>query len=192
MALPHEIRNLIIGRLRWFIATGDRRDAEILALRHQILAAMPRCVVPTTPRSDYSPAAPPLHGCPCRADPSTASASSTTREGLMRRLRPEHLQGRSTLSTTSKSVVGDTESTAATALRDHPQRPAPTGWRPPRTDRRQQPCSLWRSDRLVGGRRGSQKRCSVSGAETAQVHGPQQDSSGSSGAPWRPRDPRFR
>jgi len=37
MTLPHTIRYLIIGRLRWFIATGDRRDAEILALRHQIL-----------------------------------------------------------------------------------------------------------------------------------------------------------
>lgn len=36
MALPR-IRNLIVGRLQWFIATGDRRDAEILALRHQIL-----------------------------------------------------------------------------------------------------------------------------------------------------------
>src|SRR5665811_647114 len=31
------IRHLIIGRLRWLLATGDERDAEILALRHQIL-----------------------------------------------------------------------------------------------------------------------------------------------------------
>ena len=29
-------RHLIIGRLRWLVATGDERDAEILALRHQI------------------------------------------------------------------------------------------------------------------------------------------------------------
>jgi len=36
-APPHTFRYLIIVRLRWFIATGDRRDAEILALRHQIL-----------------------------------------------------------------------------------------------------------------------------------------------------------
>lgn len=28
---------LVLTRLRWFFATGDRRDAEILALRHQVL-----------------------------------------------------------------------------------------------------------------------------------------------------------
>lgn len=31
------MRHLIIGRLRWLVATGNERDAEILALRHQIL-----------------------------------------------------------------------------------------------------------------------------------------------------------
>ena len=31
------MRRLVIGKLRWWIATGDERDAEILALRHQIL-----------------------------------------------------------------------------------------------------------------------------------------------------------
>ena len=30
-------RHLIVGRLRWLLANGDERDAEILALRHQIL-----------------------------------------------------------------------------------------------------------------------------------------------------------
>ena len=37
MDLGRTIRHLIVGRLRWLIATGDERDAEILALRHQIL-----------------------------------------------------------------------------------------------------------------------------------------------------------
>ena len=37
MNLIKTIRQLVIGRLRWLIATGDERDAEILALRHQIL-----------------------------------------------------------------------------------------------------------------------------------------------------------
>ncbi len=37
MNLATTIRHLIIGRLRWLLASGDERDAEILALRHQIL-----------------------------------------------------------------------------------------------------------------------------------------------------------
>jgi len=37
MHLATTFRHLIIGRLRWLLATGDERDAEILALRHQIL-----------------------------------------------------------------------------------------------------------------------------------------------------------
>jgi putative transposase len=37
MNLGTTIRQLVIGRLRWLIATGDERDAEILALRHQVL-----------------------------------------------------------------------------------------------------------------------------------------------------------
>lgn len=37
MNLVATVRHLIIGRLRWLVATGDERDAEILALRHQIL-----------------------------------------------------------------------------------------------------------------------------------------------------------
>jgi transposase InsO family protein len=37
MNLVTIFRHLIIGRLRWMLATGDERDAEILALRHQIL-----------------------------------------------------------------------------------------------------------------------------------------------------------
>ena len=36
MNLVTTFRHLIIGRLRWFVASGDERDAEILALRHQI------------------------------------------------------------------------------------------------------------------------------------------------------------
>lgn len=31
------ITNLVLSRLRWVFATGDQRDAEILALRHQLL-----------------------------------------------------------------------------------------------------------------------------------------------------------
>ena len=34
--LPALVR-LVLNRLRWIFATGDARDAEILALRHQIL-----------------------------------------------------------------------------------------------------------------------------------------------------------
>ena len=37
MNLVTTFRHLIIGRLRWLVASGDERDAEILALRHQIL-----------------------------------------------------------------------------------------------------------------------------------------------------------
>src|SRR5680860_706061 len=37
MNLIATVRHMIIGRLRWLVATGDERDAEILALRHQIL-----------------------------------------------------------------------------------------------------------------------------------------------------------
>lgn len=31
------ITKLVLSRLRWVFATGDRRDAEILALRHQLI-----------------------------------------------------------------------------------------------------------------------------------------------------------
>lgn len=37
MNLATTFRHLLVGRLRWFLASGDERDAEILALRHQIL-----------------------------------------------------------------------------------------------------------------------------------------------------------
>ncbi len=37
MNLVTTIRHLLVGRLRWLLATGDERDAEILALRHQVL-----------------------------------------------------------------------------------------------------------------------------------------------------------
>jgi putative transposase len=37
MTLATTFRRLFIGWLRWLLATGDERDAEILALRHQIL-----------------------------------------------------------------------------------------------------------------------------------------------------------
>ena len=37
MSLVATVRHLIIGQLRWLIATGDERDAEILALGHQVL-----------------------------------------------------------------------------------------------------------------------------------------------------------
>lgn len=31
------ITKLVLSRLRWVFATGDQRDAEILALRHQLI-----------------------------------------------------------------------------------------------------------------------------------------------------------
>jgi len=31
------VARLVVTRLRWLLATGDQRDAEILALRHQVL-----------------------------------------------------------------------------------------------------------------------------------------------------------
>jgi Integrase core domain. len=37
MNLVTTFRHLLVGRLRWLLATGGERDAEILALRHQIL-----------------------------------------------------------------------------------------------------------------------------------------------------------
>ena len=37
MNLVTTIRHVLVGRLRWLLATGDERDAEILALRHQVL-----------------------------------------------------------------------------------------------------------------------------------------------------------
>ena len=36
MTLFGPLARLVIGRLRWLFATGDTRDAEILALRHQV------------------------------------------------------------------------------------------------------------------------------------------------------------
>jgi hypothetical protein len=37
MNLVASIARLVISRIHWLFATGDERDAEILALRHQIL-----------------------------------------------------------------------------------------------------------------------------------------------------------
>jgi hypothetical protein len=37
VVLVAPLARLMVTRLRWFIATGDQRDTEILALRHQIL-----------------------------------------------------------------------------------------------------------------------------------------------------------
>jgi len=37
MPLFVAISRLVVSRIGWFLATGDNRDAEILALRHQIL-----------------------------------------------------------------------------------------------------------------------------------------------------------
>lgn len=37
MTLLRGLVLLLLARLRWFVATGDARDAEILALRHQVL-----------------------------------------------------------------------------------------------------------------------------------------------------------
>ena len=37
MNLVTTFGHLLVGRLRWLLTSGDERDAEILALRHQIL-----------------------------------------------------------------------------------------------------------------------------------------------------------
>ncbi len=37
MNLLPALNRLFVSRLRWLFATGDERDSEILALRHQIL-----------------------------------------------------------------------------------------------------------------------------------------------------------
>lgn len=36
MTLFGSLARLVLGRLRWSFVTGDTRDAEILALRHQV------------------------------------------------------------------------------------------------------------------------------------------------------------
>lgn len=46
MNLVTTIRHLLVGRLRWLLATGDERDAEILALRHQILVLQRQIIQP--------------------------------------------------------------------------------------------------------------------------------------------------
>ena len=42
MTLLPSLTRLTLTRLRWLFATGDARDAEILALRHQILGCNAR------------------------------------------------------------------------------------------------------------------------------------------------------
>ena len=37
MVLFAPLARLVLTRFRWFFASGDQRDAEILALRHQVL-----------------------------------------------------------------------------------------------------------------------------------------------------------
>ena len=46
MNLITTVRQLVIGRLRRLIATGDERDAETLALRHQILVLQQQIALP--------------------------------------------------------------------------------------------------------------------------------------------------
>jgi hypothetical protein len=37
MSLIPALCRLVLSRIGWLFATGDERDAEILALRHQVL-----------------------------------------------------------------------------------------------------------------------------------------------------------
>ena len=51
MVLFAPLARLVLTRFRWFFATGDQRDAEILALRHQILVLQRQIK-----RAQFSPA----------------------------------------------------------------------------------------------------------------------------------------
>lgn len=42
----------MVSRLRWLLATGDQRDAEIVALRHQLLVLQRQVVRPALADTD--------------------------------------------------------------------------------------------------------------------------------------------
>ncbi len=46
------IAHLVVSRLRWLFAAGDERDAEILALRHQILVLQRQVARPRFTETD--------------------------------------------------------------------------------------------------------------------------------------------
>jgi hypothetical protein len=52
MNLVPSIARLVITRLGWLFASGDDRDAEILALRHQILVRQRQVPHPTFTETD--------------------------------------------------------------------------------------------------------------------------------------------
>ena len=47
-----QLTRLVVSRLRWLIATGDERDAEILALRHQVLVPQRQVTRPRFTETD--------------------------------------------------------------------------------------------------------------------------------------------
>ena len=46
------LSRLVVSRLRWLLATGDQRDAEIVALRHQLLVLQRQVVRPAFTDTD--------------------------------------------------------------------------------------------------------------------------------------------
>jgi len=52
VTLLPSLTRLVLTRLGWLFATGDARDAEILALRHQILVLQRQIGRPTLTETD--------------------------------------------------------------------------------------------------------------------------------------------
>ena len=52
MSLLPALARLVVSRFRWVFATGDGRDAEILALRHQVLVLQRQVARPAFTETD--------------------------------------------------------------------------------------------------------------------------------------------